>query len=244
MSTKKTKTSNKKIKEKSSPSKIEKPKILNETFKVLSIKRVNLNGNYKEKISYTYENKKHIIYNNWHTGKSMTSRKRLARKIVESRVNQSFDESEKRHLLKHKVTPKSRVKEIRKGYYYSGIRAHIVVQYKSTTPLWFPKKNGTTSYTIANNKNEKQMLKALFDLNEEGEYENFVFWLNKRKTDKNVFIYGGYTYKRVFSPTGSFNGDSEYIDFIQRIYKGNSGTQTINRLSNRRTPERRKIKNI
>jgi len=213
---------------------VKKEKVLNETFKVISIRRVNYNGSYKDKIKYTFNGKEDTLYNNWKPNRSLTERKRLARKIVESRVTVPYDTKEKQHISTHTVSPKSLKKERRKGFYYSGCRAHIVVQYKNNTPFWFPKKGGTSSYTISNNKSEKDMLRNLLELNQGGDFQKFTFWLNESKTNKDVFIYGGWTYKRVFSPTGSFNGDSEYIDFVQRIFKGNNGVQTINRLMNRR----------
>lgn len=206
----------------------------NESLKILEIKRINVNGSYKDRISYTFEGEKDNITINWKKYASDYERKRKARKIVESRVNQNFNREEIEHIRKHKVTSKPLKKERRRGYYYSGIRAFLIVQYKNNTPFFFPVKGGTTSYTISNNIKEGQMLKNLFNVNKQGEYEKFMYWYEQSKSNKDIYIYGGWTYKRVFSPTGSFNGDSEYVDYIQRTFRGNASPSTINRLKNRR----------
>ena len=197
----------------------EKEKELNQSFEIHSIKRVNLNGSYKDEIKYSFEGKKGKTYNNWKPQRTERQRKLLARKIVESRATIPYSKEEINHIETHKVTPRPLKKERRKGFYYSGCRAHIVVQFKNQTPFWFPSKGGTTSYTISNNIPESKMLKHLLDVNDSGAYDKFKYWLDESKKNKNIFIYGGYTYKRVFSATGSFNGDSEYVDYVQRIFR-------------------------
>lgn len=126
------------------------------------------------------------------------------------------------------VFKKEKGKTVRKqGNYFSYCFCNIIVRYKNQTPFHFPDKGSTNVSIRARNLTEVQALHSvLYGDN----LEQFRFWLKKSRKDKNVYIYGGWTYKRTFSKTGSFNGDTVFLDFLQREFLGNNGYVTHNKL--------------
>lgn len=205
-------------------------------IEIIRTKRVNRNGRYYDRVTYrTKEGESKTVYSLWSSKNTQEQRLRINKQKAVYRENELKNEYQIRKK-KRQIAPKRKTKK--KGFYMTSIRGHIVVRYKNTTPFFFPQTGETTSHVRAVNESEKGMLKTLL-LPEE--YEQFKHWYDRSKKNKNIYIFGGWTYKRAFSATGSFDGDSRYLDWVERRFLGNNGMETIDRYRQYRDnqPEKR-----
>lgn len=211
--------------------------------KILYVKRINRNGRYYDDIRYEEDGKAKRSVRLWKP-KDPVTKKYVPKEKRTHKYKASLDvkASEKKVLSyvqkKQKQIRRQSPKQVgKKGFYQSSIKAYIVVRYKNTTPFFYPVK-GESSYLMRSaNVTEKSMLRSLLM---GGQYEELRAWLKKFKVGGDIYIFGGWTYRRSFSATGSFDGDAEYLDYVERRFNGNNAMRTINRF--KRYQKRVKIK--
>jgi hypothetical protein len=196
-----------------------------EDIEIIKTKRINKNNRYYDKITYkNAEGEQKTVLSVWTNRKTQEQRLKDNKLKALQRENDIKVESQIRKR-KSQIAPKSTKYQKKKGFYVTSIRGHLIVRYKNTTPFHFPTKGSTTSIVRARNDTESGMLQELFG----DDYEELKHWFNRAKQNKNIYIYGGWTYKRAFSQTGSFNGDSKYLDYYERRFLGNNGIETIDK---------------
>lgn len=198
--------------------------------KVLKVKRIAKNGRYYDQVTYTdQEGKRKTLEAVWR--RDLAKEDRI--KEYSARAKAIENEEERTEYLyqrANRIRPTSPrySKKKAKPFYQSFIRVYIIVRYRNQTPFYYPKKGRWTTITRSRNLTEKQML--LSCLNED-ELTELKFWLDKGKTDKDVHVFHGWTYKRIISETGSFNGDTKYLDWYKREFIGSATPVTIDFLA-------------
>ena len=197
-----------------------------------------LKGRYKNQIKYKVDNKvksgEYIYIKN----ESLDAKTKRLRGNVVAKENEitTINDLKFKNKKVAKISTKSQKK---KGFYFSSIKISLIVRYRSQTPFHFPSTTKTNNITRAKNLTELQMLNSvLYD----DDREQFNYWYKRGLSDKNIHIFGGWTYKRIFSRTGSFNGDSLYIDFYKREFQGSSRTKIVNFLKGYQQENTKNIK--
>lgn len=203
-------------------------------IKILSIKRqrrvIHGEGRYVNVIKYEYEGRKKVHEGIYVHNENIEQRIDRMKNVVWDK-EKDFATDKSLHQKKQQIAKTSPPTQKKRGYYFSSIKMSVIIRHKHQTPYHFPKKNRTNQVIRARNLTEKELLRNVLG----EEYDTFKWWYDNAKENKNIYIYGGWTYKRTFSRTGSFNGDSIYIDYIQRIFQGNKGLRTINKFDRYRT---------
>lgn len=211
-----------------------------EEIEVISTKRVARNGRYYDRITYSYEGKQQTTYSVWTN--RLTQEQRLKNNKLRALQRENEIKSDLQILKKQKqIAKKSQRSQKKKGFYVTSVRGHVIVRYKNSTPFYFPTKGSTTSIVRARNDTERGMLQELFG---DADLEQFKHWFDRAKKSKQIYIYGGWVYKRAFSQTGSFNGDSKYLDWVERRFLGNNGFETIDKYRQYRNNAPEKIMRI
>ena len=197
-----------------------------------------IKGRYKNKVKYKVDdNIKTAEYIYIKNEKLDTKVKRIRENIV-SKENEAIKRTDLR-FKNNQIAKKSTKSQKNRGFYFTSIKINIIVRYRFETPFHFPTKNKTNSITRARNLTEKQILNSiLYD----EDMEQFKMWYKRGLTDKNVHIFGGWTYKRVFSRTGSFNGDTLYLDYYKREFLGSSNSKITNFLKEYQEENNKSIK--
>lgn len=195
--------------------------------KVLKVKRISKNGRYYDLVTYIDETgKKKTLEAVWR--RDLPKEDRI--KEYSARAKTIENEQERSEYLYKKadrIQPTSpRYSKKKKGsvFYQSFIRVYIVIRYRNQTPFYYPKKGRWTTITRSRNVTERGMLLSCLN---EGELEELKFWLEKGKTDPGVQVFHGWTYKRIISTTGSFNGDTKYLDWFKREFVGSATPVTV-----------------
>lgn len=211
---------------------------------IIYTRRINRGGRYYERIAYDERGKRKYSTRLWKpkdkvTGKYKSPEEKekgyqrdLEVKASEYKVRNYVNRKEKQI---RKRTPE-RIRT--KGFYESSIKLSIIVQYKKTTPFHYPSRGDGTFLTRSGNHNEREMLKSILM----NQYDEFKAWINKFTAGGDIYIYYGWTYRKTFSPTGSFDGDAQYLDYIERRFNGNAPMRTINRF--RKYQQKRKISGV
>lgn len=192
---------------------------------ITKIKRVNRRNRYENKIDVVIDGEPETRYYAWSPKLAGEAKKTHYQKVLEAE-SQSGNEN-KADYIKHSrkfasestVQRKKSYKEREGVYYQSSIKIYLVVQHKNQTPFFFPQRGQSNFVVISASRSEKQMLKAV--LKRASDYEAFNYWMRQfSKGNKDVRIYYGWTYKRFYSATGSFNGDTRYTDFKETRFEG------------------------
>jgi len=199
-------------------------------FKILNITReriYDINGRFSlyDKVIYNQNGKtKFILYPYQRNVSKLEKFDFYEEKI---RFNNEFF-SEEAYLSRNrkKIAPQSVKRLPQQGFYKTFIKIYIIFRYRGKTPFYYPEKGDISSLLVAKNSSETNMLKSVLD----SSYSDFKLWLHQAKTNNNIQIYEGWTYKRFFSTTGKFNGDTIILDWKETKFNGTNRGRTFDRL--------------
>lgn len=187
---------------------------------VISVKRTGKKGEYYDHVK-AYDGKK-IFYRDYVYRNKLKNREDYYGKVIRGELLHSNKKYAK--VIREKKEEQIRntaPKQVRgKGYYQTSIKMFLIARYKNKTPFFIPPQRKSSITIVSNNRSEKYMIRSHLNYCGEGNYEDFNYWMDRWKANKEVKIFGGWTYKRTFSGTGSFNGDTQYLDFVERRFSG------------------------
>lgn len=190
-------------------------------------------GEYYIKVSYNIENEQNTKYFKWYNPNSESGKIQSARGrniwYKEQIINDLKDKEKEDFLIKqNKKVAQKETKKLKNVFYQSFIKIHVIIRYKNNTPFFFPEKDGTNVELYSNNYSEKVMLDIVLG---EAKYTELKYWIERAKNNSNISIIGGWTYKRIYSASGSFNGDSVYMNWDEVRFNGTNRGKKINHLA-------------
>lgn len=203
-------------------------------FEITDIKRINLKGQYYDRVSYEVDGEQKYFFYKWYSPESESYAQQQARggKIKFYRIyleNRDKDKLKEDFLekKKYKVHPTATKNVVGNPFYQSFIKIFLVIRYKNHTPFYFPEKGDSNAIVYSNNYSETQMLKLVL---QNHKYQEMRYWIERAKSNSNISINYGWTYKRVYSRTGSFNGDTVYLNWDEVRFNGTNRGIRINHL--------------
>lgn len=198
------------------------------SINIISTQRFLRDGRYYEKVTYkNEEGKLNTLEAIWRRKVPKHERIReyeLRAKTAEHERMTEEKLERRRDAIKKTSTRYSK----EKVFYQSFIKVYIIVRYGNNTPFYYPKRGRWSTITRSKNVTERGMLLSCMTAEE---LEEFKYWLEKGKTDSKVRVFHGWTYKRIISSTGSFNGDTKFLDWYQRQFVGSVKPVTIDYLA-------------
>ena len=206
---------------------------------IAETRRVNRGGKYYDRVLILEDGRRITRYRKWNPKKGNKATRTLQyeqqyKELSTDRRARRFVKDKSRQVRQRSV---KQVTTKKKGYYLSTIRFSVIVRYKNQTPFHYPTLGGTSFIERSGNITEESMIRSILGL-ESGAYQDWTAWRDRFVPGGDVHIFYGWTYKRAFSRSGSFDGDAEYLDFRETRFRGNSSPVKIDRFDKLRKKRR------
>lgn len=208
---------------------------------VRAVKRVTRNKRYYDRVTIREDGKTRTYYRLWDPKQPREQRlieyenhyKALA---TEHRVKR-FVKSKRSQVEPRSIPQKKSRTKGKKVYYQSSIKLGVIVRHKNGTPFHYPTVGESNYLMRSTNATEESMKKSILGLRSGG-YQELQGWLARFKPGGDVYVFGGWTYRRAYSRTGSFDGDARYLDYKEVRFRGNRRPLIIDHFKTVRGRER------